>query len=556
MALLAGASIATAQTPSVQFSLQGFWSSPTLSDSLSLVAPPSSAAKVPLHALTVRRLPTIAFREATDRIIIRYRAGTVKTQALASRMLAYGTIVQSVTTPHMMFDVMKVDTSGGRTIDDTLAYCRSIPEVAYAEPDGIVHALGTPDDTDFGDQWNFTQLNMPNVWETVTGNPAVVVAVVDTGLYRSLPDFAGAKENPVHVQSGYNAITQTQDGSTTSDPTASSDDNGHGTHVSGTIAEATNDGFEVAGMAYGVTLLPVKVLDKTGQGFWSSVAAGIEWAIQQTPRPAVINLSLGSSQPNETLHAALLDAYNAGVAICAAAGNEGSGQLDYPAAYQDCVLSVGATGVNKELAYSSNFGPQLDVVAPGGDDSVFPSTSPQYYQDWIWQETITGYDEATGQTDYAEKLLGYEGTSMATPHVSALAALLKSQNARMTPAEIYKKIESTGDHLGAPGRNDTYGYELIDPAAALGSSSSHGQNQVVTGTIQANAGTASYTFHPSSNSAATFEATMTSGSGNLTLKLYDHAGVLLAASTASRTPALSYILNGMGLYRIEVDSVQ
>jgi serine protease len=551
-----GVNVMASPIPFVQYSLQGLWSSPTLSDSLSLVRVSSSAAKAPLHGLNVRRFSAFTSPAATDRIIIRYKAGIVKTQSLTSRLLGYGKIVQSVATPRMTFDVMTFDTSGGRTIDDALAYCRSLPEVAYAEPDGIVHAFGTPDDTDFGDQWNFTQLNMPNVWETVTGNPAVVVAVVDTGLYRSLPDFAASKANPVHVQSGYNAITQMEDSSTTSDPTASSDDNGHGTHVSGTIAESTNDGFEVAGMAYGVTLLPVKVLDKTGQGFWSDVAAGIEWAIRQTPKPAVINLSLGSSQPNATLHAALLDAYNAGVAVVAAAGNEGSGQVDYPAAYQDCVLSVGATGVKKELAYYSNYGPQLGVVAPGGDDSVFPSTSPQSYQDWIWQETITGYNESTGQTDYAEGLFGYEGTSMAAPHVSALAALLRSQNARMTPAEIYNRIEHTADDLGTPGRDDTYGYGLIDPAAALGTSSSHGQNQAVAGAIQLNAAPASYTFHPSENSAATFEANITSGSGNLILKLYDSNGVLLATSPASRTPVLSYIFNGAGVSRIEVDSVQ
>ena len=309
-------------------------------------------------------------------------------------------------------------------------------------------------------------------------------------------------------------------------------------------------------MAYGVTLLPVKVLDQTGQGSESDVAAGIEWALQQNPKPAVINLSLGSSQPSTTLHAALQDAYNAGVAIFAAAGNEGSSQVDYPAAYQDVVMSVGAIGVNKELAYYSNFGPQLDVVAPGGDDTAFPSTSPQSYKDWIWQETIAGYSESTGQTDYTGGLFGYEGTSMATPHVAALAALLKSQNASMTPADIYKRIEDTADDLGAPGRDDTYGFGLIDPTTALGTTPAHGQNQVVTGAIQVNAAPPSYTFRASANSSASFEANTTSGSGNLKLTLYDSNDVLLTSSAASKTPVLSYTFSGAGVYRIEVSSSQ
>ena len=179
----------TSPTPTAQYSLRALWSSPTLSDSLSLVTVSSRATRVPLSSLDIRPLSQIPPKETTNRIIVRYKDGTVKTQSLASRLLGYGKIVQSVATPTMMFDAMEVDTSGGRTVDDTLAYCRSLPEVAYAEPDGIVHILGTPNDAAFGRQWNFTQLNMPNVWNTVTGNPAVVVAVVDTGLRRSLPDF-------------------------------------------------------------------------------------------------------------------------------------------------------------------------------------------------------------------------------------------------------------------------------------------------------------------------------------------------------------------------------
>lgn len=551
----AGVNSTVSQSSVVQFSLQGSWSSPTPSDSLSQVTSFSSGPSIAVQKLTTRAFSRVSAQATTGRIIIRYKDGVVRTASLVSRLQGFGKIVQSVSNPRMAFDSIEVDTSGGRTVEDALAYCRSLPEVVYAELDGAVHILGTPNDTDFSVQWNLSLLNMPNVWNTVTGNPAVVVAVVDTGLYRSLPDFAGARTNPVHVQAGYNAITQTADTSTTSDPTASSDDNGHGTHVSGTIAEATNDAFEAAGMAYGVTILPVKVLDQTGSGTDSDVAAGIEWAIQQTPKPDVINLSLGSTQPSTTLHTALQDAYNAGVAIFAAAGNESSSEVDYPAAYQDVVVSVGAIGVNKELAYYSNYGTLLDVVAPGGDDSAFASSSPQYYEDWIWQETIAGYNSTTGKTDYTEGVFGYEGTSMATPHVSALAALLKSQNASLTPAQIYARIESTADDLGAPGRDTTFGYGLIDPAAALGTTvSAYGQSQTVTGSIVGGAAAPSYTFHASANSSVKFEASMTSGTGSLVLKLYDSNNTLLATSPTSKTPVLAASIGAAGTYRIEVSS--
>jgi serine protease len=527
------------------YSLFGLWSSPNQSDMLTLVTTSSRTPRAVPQRLHIRKFSKVSSSATTDRVIVRYKNGVLKSQDLSSRVLRYGRIVQRVATSRLTFDAIKIDISGGRTINDALAYYRSLPEVAYAEPDGIVYAQGTPNDTDFSEQWDLIQLNMPSVWNTVTGIPSVVVAVVDTGLYRG--SGTGMLDSPANIQLGYNARTQTAD---TTAPFASDDDNGHGTHVSGTIDEATNNNEECAGMAYGVTLLPVKVLGQDGSGYDSDVAAGIEWAITQTPKPAVINMSLGQSSPDATLQAAVEDAYNAGVAVFAAAGNDGSDSVDYPAAYQPYVLSVGATGYNKELAYYSNYGPLLDVVAPGGDDSVFASTSPNYYEDWIWQETIGGYNDQTGLTDYTEGVYGYEGTSMATPHVSALAALLVCQNSSLTPAQIYDRIERTADSLGAA---NTYGYGLIDPAAAVGAASgSYDRSQTVTGPVQVTT-PPSYTFNSAANSAVKFTASLTKGSGSLTLKLYDSNNNLLSSSSTSQTTLLSYTLTAAGTYRIEVD---
>jgi|GEM_PF-978101 len=548
----ASASYSGANFTTIQYSLRGLWSSPSQSGSLNLVTTSSLASRPASQALRVKALSKVSYQQATDRIVVRYRTGIARSQSLASRVLSQGKVVQRVTTSRLMFDAVKIDTSSGKTLSDALAYYRSLPEVADARPDGIVHALGTPNDTNWNWQWDLQQLNMPTVWSTVTGAPGVVVAVLDTGLYRSLPDFAGSSTNPTHVQPGYNALTSTVDTSTTHDPTASSDDNGHGTHVSGTIAEASNNGFDVAGMAYGVTLLPVKVLDQTGSGYWSDVAAGIEWAITQTPKPAVINMSLGGSIGDPSLLQAVEDAYNAGVAVIAAAGNESLPSMDYPAAYQPYVLSVGATGYNKELAYYSNYGSQLDVVAPGGDDSVVTnSASPNYYEDWITQETINGYNSTTGTTDYGYALWWYEGTSMATPHVSALAALLVCQNSSLTPAQVYDRIERTADSLGAA---STYGYGLIDPAAAIvASGGTYDQSQTVTGAVQV-ATPSSYTFAAAANSAVKFEGSLSPMSGSLTLKLYDSNNNLLSSSSGSPT-VLSFTFTAAGTYRIEVDYI-
>ena len=537
----------SASTPSVTgvdftatqdaYSLSGQWSSPNQSDTLSPVAT-SSSTTATAQTLRVRTLSRARSAETSDRVIVRYKNGVVKSQDLVSRVFRYGRMVQSVATSHVMFDAIRIDTSGGHTLNDALSYYRSLPEVAYAEPDGIVYAQGTPNDTDFSWQWDLSQLKMPSVWNTVTGSAGIVVAVIDTGLYRPLPD------SPSNIQLGYNAITRTADTSTT---TASLDDNGHGTHVSGTIDEAANNAFECAGMAYGVTLLPVKALDQTGEGYDSDIAAGIEWAIVQTPKPRVINMSIGASSSSATLQAAVEDAYNAGVAVVAAAGNEGLPTVDYPAAYQPYVLSVGASGYNRELAYYSNYGPQLDVVAPGGDDTAFAGSDTR---DWIWQETIGGYNSSTGQTSYSEGVYGYEGTSMATPHVSALAALLVSQNSSLTPAEIYARIEQTADSLGT---QSTYGYGLIDPAAAVGATSgSYARSQTVTGLVQVTT-PPSYTFNSVANTPVSFTASLTIGSGGLTLKLYDSGGNLLSSSSASQTTALSYTIAGAGMYRIEID---
>ena len=482
----------------------------------------------------------------SDRIIVTYESGFTPTASFESRLASYGSVLKHIGLPTAPMDVIRVDTTGGKTLQEALTYYRSLPGVTSAETDVRVHAFETPNDPYFDVQWDLSQLNMPAVWDSQTGSFSVTVAVLDTGLYRPLAD------SPTNIALGYNAITQIADTTTS---IVSLDDNGHGTHVTGTLAEAANNGIEAAGMASGITILPVKVLGQDGSGSDVDVIAGINWVINGggTPRAQIINLSLGSSTADPTLQTAIDNAYVAGIAVIAASGNDGVGTVSYPAAYTN-VLSVGATGYNRELAYYSNYGPNLDVVAPGGDDTAFSQTGPQYYLDWIWQETIAGYDSTTKTTSYQEGFYGFEGTSMAAPHVSALAALLLSKYGATQPATLYNEIESTAKDLGVPGRDDTYGYGLIDPVAALSVTiSPHDQNQSSTDYVDANTASKSYMINAIVGSSATFNASIDSGPGNIFLKFYDEAGNLLTSSSTSASPNLSYSITATGTYRVEVN---
>lgn len=529
------------------FSLSADWSSTTTVDSLNTVTALSTGkAAAPLPTRRISEQASAASSgTSSDRIIVTLKRGTAVTASLGSASAGYGRVIRHIDLPSAALQVVKVDTSGGKTLQQALDYYRSLPGVASAEPDVRAHVFGVPNDPYFQYQWDLTQLNMPAVWDSQTASSSVTVAVLDTGLYRPLPD------NPPNIALGYNAITRTAD---TANTIASLDDNGHGTHVADTLAEATNNDLELAGMAYGVTILPVKVMGQDGSGNDSDIVAGINWVINSggAPRAQIINLSLGSSAPDAALQIAITDAYNAGIAIIAASGNDGADAVSYPAADSN-VLSVGATGYNKELAYYSNYGANLDVVAPGGDDSVFPQSSPEYYLDWIWQETIAGYDPSTQTTSYTEGAYGFEGTSMAAPHVSALAALLLSKNPGTSPATIYSRIESTAEDLGVPGRDNTYGYGLIDPAAALSVNiTAYPHSQQATGFVDAVDSSRSYSFNAISGSTASFAASVTNGPGKLVLTLYDQAGSLLASSTTSTSPTLSYSVTATGNYRVQV----
>ena len=351
------------------------------------------------------------------------------------------------------FKVIK--TAAGETAQEITRY-RKRTDVEYAEPNYIAYALSAPNDPYYRYQWNFGLpenggINMENAWNISAGDSSVIVAVVDTGIaYEAYGSFCKAPDlGSTNFASGYNFVNNT---------VHANDDNGHGTHVSGTIAQSTNNAVGVAGIAYNTTLMPVKVLDSAGSGSYANVSNGIIYAADHGAK--VINLSLGGGSPSDALLSAVKYAHDKGATVVAACGNDSANNCSYPAAYSDYVISVGATRYDKALAPYSNNGANLNIVAPGGDMTVDQNNDGSV--DGILQQTFAGSSKTCSFGYYF-----YQGTSMATPHISGIAALLIAKGNATAPDQVKTAIDSTAKDLGTAGRDDTYGYGLADAYAAL-----------------------------------------------------------------------------------------
>ena len=303
------------------------------------------------------------------------------------------------------------------------------PRVAYAEPNRWLYACGVPNDPSWPSQWNMVLIQAPAAWDVVTGTAQVVIAFVDTGLNQSHPEFAG------RVLPGYDYVN----GDT--DP---EDDNGHGTHAAGIALAQGNNGRGVAGVNWNARILPLKVLDASGRGTYFDTVSAIYFATNQGAR--ILNLSLGGPDPSPSLYEAVRYAVQNGALVFAAAGNDGGAVL-YPAAYDEAI-AVAATNAWDERAAYSNYGPAVDIAAPGGTSGM-----PIY-------------------STYLGGGYGYRyGTSMATPHVAGLAGLLWAANPTLSAGEVWALIRDTADKVGtAPytgGRNDYLGYGRINAQAAV-----------------------------------------------------------------------------------------
>ena len=317
---------------------------------------------------------------------------------------------------------------------------KGTPGVLRVEEDAIAHTLakpggsgGKPAPTPPAETlpWGVDKIDADLVWDAdrnlvldsgAIAGAGVTVAVVDTGIDLTHPDLAA------NIAGGYNAI----------DPAKSAnDDNGHGSHVAGTIAGVDNT-VGVLGVAPRASLLAVKVLDRRGSGYYSDIIEGIQWSVNNGAQ--VINMSLGGTYDSSALHSAVTAAVNAGVVVVAAAGNSGPGDntVNYPAKYAE-VIAVSATTSSNTLASFSSRGTEVELAAPGS--SIYSTYKGGGYQ------TLSG-------------------TSMASPHVAGAAALVIASGVSGVD-NVRARLRTTATDLGAAGKDNLYGYGLVNAKNAM-----------------------------------------------------------------------------------------
>jgi thermitase len=333
---------------------------------------------------------------------------------------------------------------------------RRNPDVEYAEPNYIAYITEAPDDPLFDLQYalynpgsappgspqgDTADIKATSAWEETKGDEDIIIAIIDTGVDLDHPDL----EDKIY-SSGYDFINDDSD---------ATDDNGHGTHVAGIAAAETNNNEGIAGVAWNCKILPVKALNDLGEGGYSEMIEAIIWAADNGAD--VINLSLGGDSPADSLENALKYAYDKDIVIVAAAGNEGGAVL-YPAAYDGYCLAVAATNDTDERVdfsnsgglWESNFGPEIDVAAPGEE---IVSTVPTWY--------------------FGPEFIPYgigSGTSQATPHVAGLAALIKSIKPDLTAGQIMGVIRYSADdvnYVNNLGKDNYIGYGRLNMEKAL-----------------------------------------------------------------------------------------
>ncbi|MGK5697083.1 S8 family peptidase [Streptomyces sp. URMC 128] len=402
-----------------------------------------------------------------ERLIVGYKSGA--TEAKSDKAAAADAAAKAEKTGEDVDFQRRVGT-GAALVDlgtnparadvaDVVAQYEADPQVAYVVPDRLNKPTAvTPNDTDYGKQWDLFEatagMNVPAAWDTTTGT-GVTVAVIDTG-YVTHSDLAA------NIVGGYDFISDTAvsvDGngrdSNPADPgdwynagecgagIPASNSSWHGTHVAGTIAAATNNGKGVAGIAHGAKISPVRVLGKCG-GYDSDIIDAITWASGGTVSgvPAntnvakVINMSLGGGGAcSSATQSAINGAVNRGTAVVVAAGNENQNVSNASPANCNNVIAVAATNRAGSRASYSNYGSLVDISAPGGETRTSTANG-----------ILSTLNSGT-KTPSSESYAYYQGTSMATPHVAGLAALMKSANSALTPAQIESAIKANARPL-------------------------------------------------------------------------------------------------------------
>lgn len=402
-------------------------------------------------------------------VIVKFKGGSLG--PLAARAAAVGLEPsRSLAVAHLGLYKLKGSGSALTRSQDTLALVDALnarPDVEYAHPNYILEAAAVPNDPAYSKQWHYPAINLPAAWDISKGSPEVTVAIVDSGLALDHPDL---KANMLSGYDFYSDAATSADGdgrdSDADDPGGATNEY-HGTHVAGTIAAATNNALGVAGVSWNSKLLPVRVLS----GRTGTVADAIDalaWSVGKSvsgvpnnPNPAqVINLSVGEKIPCSGVPGLqdALDVVNAaGAVTVVAAGNYNSDAATTLPASCNHVITVGSTTLDGKRAYYSNFGRDVDVMAPGGD------LKADLNHDGVGDGILSTVKDPAGSYSYAY----YEGTSMAAPHVAGAAALILSLNPELSPADVESIIKRGAKPISDATCALGCGAGLIDVAAAL-----------------------------------------------------------------------------------------
>ncbi|GAA2518581.1 S8 family peptidase [Streptomyces levis] len=436
-----------------------------------LTAAPASVAVAQEAAPTPAAVPAARTEAApgtpAERLIVGYKSGA--TEAKSDKAAAADAAAKAEKTGEDVGFQRRLGTGAAlvelgtdptrASVADVVAAYEADPQVAYVVPDRLNKPTAvTPNDTEYTKQWDLFEstagMNVPAAWDTTTGS-GVTVAVIDTG-YVAHSDLAA------NIVGGYDFISDTAvsvDGngrdSNPADPgdwynagecgagVPASTSSWHGTHVAGTIAAATHNGKGIAGIAYGAKISPVRVLGKCG-GYDSDIIDAITWAsggtVSGVPANAnvakVINMSLGGGGACSTAtQSAINGAVNRGTSVVVAAGNENTNASGSSPANCANVITVAATNRAGSRASYSNYGTVVDIAAPGGETRTTTANG-----------ILSTLNSGT-KTPSSENYAYYQGTSMATPHVAGLAALMKSAVPALTPAQIESAIKANARPL-------------------------------------------------------------------------------------------------------------
>lgn len=381
------------------------------------------------------------------RIIVQHRKGA--DPKLTSQAMAVAGAKVEKTIPQIDVSVLQVPEAASARIQAALSRTGLFN---FVEPDYLAQGATTPNDPDFSSQWHLAAISGPNAWSLTTGVSGAPIAIIDSGIDSTHPDFSGK------IMAGWNFVTGTSN---------TADDLGHGTAVSGSVAAATNNGTGVAGVTWGNPIMPLVVLDSSDWASYANIASAITYAADHGAR--VINISISGTSASSTLQSAVDYAWNKGAVIFAAAGNNSSSSPMYPAACTN-VVAVSASDKNGVFASFSNYGSWIDLSAPG--NNILTTTQGGGYGYWY-------------------------GTSFSSPIAAGVAALVLSLQPSLSNSALVSLLEQNSDDLGTPGWDQYFGYGQVDAYKAVSAAKSSvdtippsvsitspANNATVSGTIQ------------------------------------------------------------------------